>query len=41
MKREEMLSLLSELIACHSPSGDEKEIDAVLAREFQATGAEV
>ena len=41
MNREEMLSLLSELIACHSPSGDEKEIDAVLAREFQATGADV
>jgi putative aminopeptidase FrvX len=41
MNREEMLALLSELIACHSPAGEEREIDAVLRREFEATGAEV
>nr|NIV30056.1 hypothetical protein [Anaerolineae bacterium] len=39
MNRDEMLALLSELIACHSPPGDEREIDAVLQREFEATGA--
>ena len=39
MNRDEMLALLSELIACHSPPGEEREIDAVLRREFEATGA--
>ena len=41
MNRDEMLALLSELIACHSPPGEEREIDAVLRREFEATGASV
>ena len=41
MNRDEMLALLSELIACHSPSGEEREIDAILRREFEATGARV
>jgi putative aminopeptidase FrvX len=41
MKHDEMLALLSELIACHSPAGEEGEIDALLRREFEATGAEV
>lgn len=41
MDRDEMLDLLSELIACHSPAGEEREIDAVLRRELQKTGAEV
>jgi putative aminopeptidase FrvX len=41
MNRDEILALLSELIACHSPPGEEQEIDAVLRREFEATGAGV
>jgi len=41
VNRERMLALLSELIACHSPSGEEREIDAVIRREFEATKAEV
>jgi putative aminopeptidase FrvX len=41
MDLERMLALLAELIACHSPSGEEKEIDAVIRREFQDAGAEV
>ena len=41
MNRNEMLALLSELIACHSPPGEEREIDAILQREFEATGASV
>jgi putative aminopeptidase FrvX len=36
-----MLGLLAELIACHSPPGEEAEIDAVIRREFEATGAQV
>lgn len=41
MNHTEMLALLSELIACHSPPGEEREIDAVLQREFEATAARV
>ena len=41
MNRDEMLTLLSELIVCHAPPGEEREIDAVLQREFEASGAEV
>lgn len=41
MNREEMLALLSELIGCHSPAGEEREIDALLRRALGATGAEV
>ena len=41
MNRDEMLALLSELVACHSPPGEEREIDSVLQREFKATGAPV
>jgi putative aminopeptidase FrvX len=41
MNREEMLTLLSELITCHSPSGEEGEIDRVIRREFEAAGADV
>jgi putative aminopeptidase FrvX len=36
-----MLDLLSELIACHSPAGEEREIDALVRREFEAVGARV
>ena len=36
-----MLALLSELIACHSPPGEEREIDAVVRREFEVAVAEV
>ncbi len=41
MNHDEMLTLLSELIACHSPPGEEREIDALIQREFQASGAKV
>jgi putative aminopeptidase FrvX len=41
MTRDEMLALLAELIACHSPTGEEREIDEVIRREFEATPAEV
>lgn len=41
MTREEMLNLLQELISCHSPPGDEAEIDPVILREFEATGVKV
>jgi len=41
MNRDDILALLSELIACHSPPGEEGEIDAVIRREFESTGAEV
>lgn len=34
-----MLALLAELLSCHGPNGDEREIDAVVLREFKATGA--
>ena len=41
MDQEAMLTMLSELIACHAPSGDEREIEAVVRRELEATGAGV
>jgi putative aminopeptidase FrvX len=41
MDREQMLALLSELTLCQSPPGEEREVDAVVRREFEATGAEV
>ncbi|RMF81544.1 MAG: hypothetical protein D6737_04700 [Chloroflexi bacterium] len=41
MNRDDMLALLQELILCHAPPGDEAEIEAVIMREFEATGAEV
>ena len=41
MDRNEQLALLAELIACHSPAGEEHEIEVVLRREFEATGAKV
>jgi len=41
VNRDEMLALLSELIACHSPPGEEREIEAVIRRRFESTGAEV
>ena len=39
MSKEESLALLAELLASHGPNGDEGEIDAVVLREFAATGA--
>ena len=39
MTQEETLVLLDELLKSHGPIGDEREIDAVLLREFSATGA--
>lgn len=41
MNQAEMLRLLQELISCHAPPGDEDEIEAVIRREFEATGVEV
>ena len=37
MDQKAMLDLLSELIACHAPPGDEREIEVVINREFAAT----
>ena len=37
--REDMLVLLDEMLASHGPPGDEREIDAVVLREFNASGA--
>lgn len=36
-----MLALLSELVACLGPAGEEQEVEKVILREFRATGAEV
>jgi putative aminopeptidase FrvX len=36
-----MSSLLKELIACHSPPGQEGEVDVVVWREFEVTGVRV
>jgi putative aminopeptidase FrvX len=42
MNRQQHLTLLNELISCHSPVGEEhREIEAVVRREFEATGAKV
>ena len=41
MTEKQMLKLLQELISCHSPSGDEREIDIVLLRTFESTGVDV
>jgi putative aminopeptidase FrvX len=41
MNRDELLSLLAELVACHAPPGEEGEIEAAIRREFEATGLEV
>ena len=41
MNQEEMLELLDELIRAHGPIGDEREVEAVILREFEATGAKV
>ena len=41
MEREAMIALLAEMIGCHSPVGEEREIDAVVRREFERTGVEV
>jgi putative aminopeptidase FrvX len=41
MNRDELLNLLSELVACHAPPGEEGEIEAVIRREFEATGLEI
>lgn len=37
MNRNQLLTLLSELVACHAPPGEEREIEAVIWREFEAT----
>ncbi len=38
MTPDEMLLLLDELITSHGPIGDEREVEAVILREFEATG---
>lgn len=40
LDRDSLIGLLSELIACHSPAGAEREIDAVIQREFAAAGVD-
>lgn len=39
LTHEEALDLLADMLVCHGPTGDEREIDAFLLREFAATGA--
>ena len=39
LKLGDMLRLLAEMLACHGPIGEEREIDAVVLREFRASGA--
>ncbi|MGF1504558.1 MAG: M42 family metallopeptidase [Anaerolineae bacterium] len=41
MNKNQMLDLLQELVSAHAPPGDEGAIDAIIRREFDATGAEV
>lgn len=41
MTKEAMLDLLQELIACHSPPGDEDAIETVIQREFNRTTADL
>jgi putative aminopeptidase FrvX len=41
VQREELLTLLNELIACQGPPGEEREVEEALEREFRATGAQV
>ena len=41
MNKQAMLDLLQELISCHSPPGDESEIEPAILREFQSTGADI
>ena len=41
MDKAQMLALLQELVSCHSPPGDESEIEPIIRREFEATGATV
>ncbi len=41
MDQTQILALLSELIACHAPPGEEREIEAVIRREFEANGVKV
>jgi putative aminopeptidase FrvX len=36
-----MLSLLSELVGCLGPAGEEREVEEVILREFRDTGVEV
>jgi putative aminopeptidase FrvX len=41
MDQNQLLALLSELITCHAPPGEEREIEAVIRREFEASGVKV
>jgi len=41
MKQQAMLALLQELLSKHGPPGDEREVDAVILREFRASGVDV
>ena len=40
MNRQDLLELLSELVLCQSPPGEEAEIDALLIRKFEEAGVE-
>jgi putative aminopeptidase FrvX len=41
MNKQVMLDLLQEMVFCHSPAGDESAIEAIIKREFEATGVPV
>lgn len=41
MNQDDMIPLLAELLQCHTPSGEEWEIDAIIRREFESTGLTV
>jgi len=41
VNRDELLTLLSALIGCHSPAGEEREIDVLIRQRFESTGAKV
>lgn len=41
MNREDLIALLAELIACHSPPGEESEAEQVIRAKFESVTAEV
>lgn len=41
MEREQLLTLLNELVSCQSPPGEEREVEQIVLREYNATGVEV
>lgn len=41
MTRQEHIELLQKLVSCHSPPGEEREIQPVIRAEFESAGVEV